>query len=200
MHLLRKLKMLCAALAVASCAPIQPRFAEVQVPPERISQKGFSLMPLNEKGWVIGARNPHLLSLGKVGKNPEENVVVRAILSKLPAFKTNEEFVRLIKENQVKGTNPQRLRIIKHEVVTYPKNGTDCAKSHMVAEDHGAGKQVGKTGVMIIEALTLACAHPKQKDTGVSVSYSQRYYPGKSDPGFLEKATSVLNSVEFADL
>ena len=205
MDLLRKLGMLCAALAVASCAPVQPRFPEkfqeVQIPPERISQKGFSLVPLNEKGWVITGRSASGLVLGKVGVTPEENVIIRAILLlKLPAFKTNEEFVRSVKEAEVKNINPERLKIIKHEVVTYPKIGSDCAKSHSVIEDHGATKKVGKTGVMVQQALTLTCAHPKDKGVGVSVGYSHRYYPEQRDPRFLEKATSVLESVEFADL
>ena len=88
---------------------------------------------------------------------------------------------------------------MKHEVVTYPNKGTDCTKSHMAAEDLGAAKKVGKTGVMVQEALTLTCAHPKDKDVGINIGYSQRYYPGQGDPRFLEKATSILDSVEFAD-
>ena len=204
MDLLQKLGMLCAALAVASCAPVQPRFLEkfqdIQIPPERISQKGFSLVPVNEKGWVVTGRGASQLTLGKFGKTPEENVVIRAILFKLPPFKTNEEFVRLIKEAEAKNINPERLKLIKHEVVTYPNKGTDCTKSHMAAEDHAAAKKVGKTGVMVQEALTLTCAHPKDKGVGVNVGYSHRYYPEQRDPMFLEKATSVLDSVEFADL
>ena len=85
MGLLQKLGMLCAALAVASCAAVQPRFPEkfqeVQIPPERISQKGFSLVPLNETGWVITGRSASQLALGKLGKTPEENVVIRADLA-----------------------------------------------------------------------------------------------------------------------
>jgi hypothetical protein len=204
MDLLQKLGILCAALAVASCAPVQPRFPEkfqqVQIPPERISQKGFSLVPLNEKGWVITGRSASGLVLGKVGETPEENVVIRAILFKLLPFKTNEEFVRVIKEAEAKNINPERLKLIKHEVVTEPNKGTDCARSHMAAEDHGAAKKVGKTGIMVQEALMLTCAHPKDKGVGVNVGYSHRYYPEQRDPMFLEKATSVLDSVEFADL
>ena len=204
MQLSQKLAILCAAFAVASCAPIQPRFPErfpeVQIPPERISQKGFSLVPSNEKGWVITGRSASQLALGKFGQTPEETFLIRATVFKLPPFKTNEELVLLIKELQAKNINPERLKITKHEVVTYPKNETDCVKSHSVIEDHGATKKVGKTGVMVQEALTLTCAHPEDKGIGVNVSYSQRYYPEQRDPVFLEKSTSVLDSVEFTDL
>ena len=203
-QLSQKLGILCAAFAIASCAPIQPRFPEslpeVQIPPQRISQRGFSLLPLNEKGWLVFRRSVSELGLGKFGETPEENVVIRAIFFKLPPFKTNEEFVRLIKETEVRNINPERLKIITHEVVNYPNKGTDCTKSHMAAEDYGAAKKVGKTGVMVQEALTLMCAHPKDKDVGINIGYSRRHYPGQGDPRFLEKATSVLDSVEFADL
>ena len=124
----------------------------------------------------------------------------RAILFKLPPFKTNEEFVRVIKEAEAKNINPERLKLIKHEVVSDPNKGTDCTKSHMAAEDHAAAKKVGKTGIMVQEAFALTCAHPKDKGVGVNVGYSHRYYPEQRDPMFLEKATSVLDSVEFADL
>jgi hypothetical protein len=200
MHVLQKLGMLCAALAVASCAPVQPKFVDISIPPERISQMGYSLVPLNEKGWLIAVRSFNILALVKLGGIPEENFVIRASLYQLPAFKTNEEFVHLVKEAQAKGGNPERLKTMKHEVVTFAMKGIDCAKSYMVIEDHGAAKRVGKTGVMVQETLTLDCAHPKRRNIGVSVLYSQRNYPGQGDPRFLEKGTSLFNSVEFVDL
>jgi len=52
---------------------------------------------------------------------------------------------------------------------------------------------------MNLEMLTLLCAHPKDKKIGLNVFYSQRSYPGQEDPSFLEKASTVLNSVELTD-
>ncbi|MBI4292923.1 MAG: hypothetical protein HY661_15740 [Betaproteobacteria bacterium] len=200
MKILRRLAISCAALAVASCAPVQPKLQQIPIPPERISQKGFSLLPLNEQGWLIAARNPRLLSLGKLGKSPEENVVIRAVLFQMPAFKSNDELVRLVRDGGASGINPERLKVVKHEVASHPKNGADCARSHSVLEDHGAAKMVGKEGVMVQETVTLTCAHPKDAAVGVAVSYSQRYYPGERDPRLLRKARRVLDSVEFAEL
>ena len=90
--------------------------------------------------------------------------------------------------------------MIKHDVTAYPEKGPNCAKSHMVAEDHAAVKRSGNTGYMVLEGLTLTCAHPKDNRVGVNVTYSQRYYPEQKESGFLEKALSVLSSVEFSDL
>ena len=204
MKILRKVGILCAALAVAFCVSAQTKlsdmFPEVQTPPERIYLKVFSFVPLNEEGWVITQRSANGLILSKIGQTPEESIVIRAFFFKLPPFKTNEEFFRLFKEAGVKNINPERLRIIKNEVVTYPKEGTDCAKSHVVLEDNAAAKRVGKTGIMMQETLAIYCAHPKDKGIGISIFYSHRYYPDQRDSGFLDKSTSVFDSVEFVDL
>lgn len=200
MKLLQRFVMLCIALLITSCASMQPRLIEVQIPPERISQKGYSLVPLNEKGWLIARKNAYQLTIGKRGGNPDETFIIQAISFKLPEFKTSEEFVRFIKEGQLNDTNSKRFTIVKHEVTSDPTKGAECAKSHMVTVDRAAVKRSGMSGDMVLEALTLICAHPKDKSVGIMIGYSQRYYSGQRDATFDEKVTSILNSIEFADL
>jgi hypothetical protein len=166
----------------------------------RIYQKGYSLVPVNEKGWLIAGRSPYQVVIIKYGESTDETLAIQTSLIKLPTFTTSEEFVRLIKDGQVKDTDPQRFRMITHDVTAYPEKGRNCAKSHMVAEDRGAVKRSGKEGSMVLEGLTLTCAHPKDNTVGVNVTYSHRYYPEQKVSGFLDKASTVLNSVEFSDL
>lgn len=198
MNPLHSLGILCAVLAVSSCAVVRPNFQEVQVPPERISQKGYSITPLNEKGWFIVGRNPDQLDLLRYGEDPDESFAIVAGLLKLPVFKTAEEFVHLVKEFDLKGLNPNRFKVMKHDVTAYTGKGAVCARSYIVAEDHVAVRWSGKTGHMVLEMQGLTCAHPKDKTVGVNVGYSQRYYVQR-DPDFLKKATNLLNSIEFND-
>lgn len=200
MKFLQLVGMLCISLIITSCASTQPQVPEVQIPPKRIMQKGYSLVPLNEAGWIIAGRDEYQLTIVTLGYNTDETYAIQATPFRLPAFKTNEEFVRLVKEGQVKDTDPSRFRTKKHEVAVYPGKRTDCVKSHMVTEDLSAIKSSGRSGGMILEAAALTCAHPKDKSVGISVIFSQRYYPGEGDPAFIDKALSVLNSVEFTDL
>lgn len=193
----QKMAMLCATVLVASCASTRPQLAEIQVPPERIIQKGYSLVPLNEKGWMVAERNGYQLALGRQGDNPDETFVIQAIPFKLPAYKTMDEFVSQIKEGQIKDTDPQRFKIVSHEVSAYPVKGADCAKAHLVTEDRAATKRSGKAGDMVLEAMSLNCTIPGEQNVGISIVYSQRNYPGQGDPAFEEKAASILNSVEF---
>ena len=199
MNLLRSIAILTAVLMTVSCAATRPRGEEVQLPPKRLWQLGYSLMPLDEEGWVINKRQSSVVVLGKYGKNPDQTFSISAVLSRLPPFKTTEEFVRLVKEGQVQDTDPKRFTTIKYEITSYPRNGAECAKSHLVAVDHAAAKRSGKPGDMNFEILGLVCAHPEDKTIAVNVLCSQRSYAGDEDPKFLEKATTVLDSVELTN-
>jgi hypothetical protein len=175
---------------------------EVQVPPERIRLKGFSLIPLNEHGWLISEQNPRQLLLGKagLGKDLGESILIMAsALQGTKPLRPDEDLIRIASEANVKNINPDRLRVIRNDVVAYPYKGAECAQSHVVMEDNAAASQVGKQGMMIQEAAGLICIHPKDKTLAVSLGCSHRYYPAQRDPMFLEKATRVLDSVEFDD-
>lgn len=199
MKFLLKVGILCTTLIITSCATISPQLPEIQIPPERILQNGYSFVPLNEKGWKIVGRNAYQLAFAKTGDNQDETFAIQTFTFGLPEHATIEEFIRIIKEGQTKDTNPQRFKMTEHEVTAYPMKGADCAKSHVVTEDNAAVKRSVKSENMILEAMTLTCAHPSNKNVGISIVYSQRYYPGQRDPALVEKATSILNSTELND-
>src|SRR6266699_126948 len=122
MKLPRMIGALCVVLTVAACAATQPTGQNIELPPKPLLQEGFSLMPLNEEGWVINRRKSNLVILGKYGKNQDQTFAISAGLIRLPPFETTEEFVRLVKEGQSQDTNPKRLTTIKHEVTSCPKH------------------------------------------------------------------------------
>lgn len=152
---MKKLGMLITAMAITASVSAQSRFPEVMIPPERILQNGYSLIPPNEKGWFIVGRNAYQLGLAKSGNNLDESIAIQAISFRLSKFKTSEEFIRLIQEGQAKDTDPQRFSILKNEITSFPMQGTECAKSYTVTEDHAAVKRSRQPGDMILEALLI---------------------------------------------
>ena len=196
MKLLNKLGVLILVLMIVSCAATKPSIPEVKLPPERILLKGYSVMPLNETGWLIAGRNEYQFALAKYGMNPDETFALQGMISKIPAFNTNAEFLQVVRDGQAKDTDPKRFKITKHEVTLLPMAGVVCAKSHLITEDHAAVKRSNDSRDMILEALTLSCAHPSDKNFGIHVTYSHRHYPGNEDAAFVETGMSVLNSVE----
>jgi hypothetical protein len=195
----RHLSVLVIVLAVTAQASGESGPPNVH-PLARISQEGFSFVAPKEDGWVVTERSGHLLVMGRAGRGPDETHAIRAGLSRLPSFETIEELTRIVRDQAAGNTDRQRFKVIKHEVAPHVGKETNCVQSHMAAEDHAVRRRSGKTGPMILEALILTCAHPKDRNVGVNVEYSQRYNPGEGDSRFVEKATQVLDSVEFTTL
>lgn len=187
--------------AYAQMAPGPQDMQDIQVPPGRLFQKGFSLMPLNEKGWQINQRNPYQLMLDKPGGNPDEALMIQALVIKLPPFKSNEELVQQVKEVQVNDINLTRVSLLKYDLRPYVKKGRNCVRSHIAAEDRGAFEKSDKSGKKVMaEVVSLICAHPKNKQIGINVTYAQRYYMGQKDPVFLEKAEKLIDSIKFTGI
>jgi hypothetical protein len=186
--------------SLVGCAFSPPQLQELSVPPQKIYQPGYSLLPLNEKGWSVASRNPYQLALVKRGSHADETFAIQGVASKLPEFFSADDFVRMVKEGQAADTPAPRFRIMEHNVVSDSSRHAQCARSHAISEDNSAAKRTSTSGSMVLEAAALTCAHPGNKILGISIIYSHRYYPGQADPAFMQKADQVFNSIEFTAL
>lgn len=193
----RQLGLLSLACALGSCALAQPGIHELQVPPVRIIQKGYSLLPRNEAGWRILRRGPKNLALMRRGDKPDETFAIEAAVLELPRFTSNEELIRLVKDAESANSDPSRFEMHVHEVGPASDTDTSCIRSHMVAIDRAAKTPSGNIRFMMLEKLTMVCVHPKNNSIGISIAYSRRNYPGQRDSLFHARASSVLNRIEF---
>jgi hypothetical protein len=189
-----------STVVLLGCASSPQHLQELPSPPQKINQPGYSLLPLNEKGWFAGPRNQYQLTLGKYGSHADETFAIQGIASKLPEFISTDDFVRVVKEGQAADTDSSRFKIMEHQVVADSSRHAQCARSHLVTEDNNAVKRTSTSGPMVLEAATLTCAHPGNKILGISIIYSHRYYSGQADPAFMQKADQVMSSVEFTAL
>ena len=125
------------ALVNPAYAQMATKLQDIQVPPGRLFQKGYSLTPLNEKGWKIAERNPYQLTLDKPGGNPAEALMIQALIIRLPPFKSNEEFIQQVKDVQVNNISLMRVSLLKYDLRPYAKKGRHCVRSHVAAEERG---------------------------------------------------------------
>lgn len=178
---------------------MMPRPQALPYPPQRIFQNAYSFMPPGELGWLVLARDAHQLAFARQGGNPDETYGIQGRLFRLPAHGSSEEFVQIIRQGLAAEADDKRFRILKHDVSADTSQQTRCARSHFVAEDSAAVKRTATPGTMILEVMTLSCAHPKNRDFAVTLVYSHRYYPGQADASFAEKAARLLSSLEFLE-
>lgn len=189
---------LFAVTLISSCATTRPAMQEVSLPPQRIALNGYSLVPLDEAGWLIGHRNPETLVLGKRGSDPDENIIIRAFAKVLPPLKSDEEFVGFAKSVLIM-EGATRHKVLSQQTKLVKVKSQSCARSDTVMEDHGAVKRSSKTDPMILEAFSLPCKHPNGS-TGIVVAYSHRFYQGHGDAESSKKAQKIFDSLEFSNL
>lgn len=185
------------ALVVAGCATPGGPGVPVPQPPPRIQQQGYSFVPLDEPDWLVIGRDASKIALVKMGRNDDETFAIQATLFPLPSFDGDEALMAIVKAGQARDIDPKRFRLTTHDVNPEPARLADCVRSHAVAEDNAAVKRSGRSGAMILETLTLTCAHPRSRGVAVNVAYSHRHYPGDEDARFTAKAEEVFGSVRF---
>lgn len=123
-----KIALTIFVVLLASCAPTRPQFTEVPVPPVREQQQGFSLIPLNESGWLIFAKRPEGIVLGKQASQ-DENHIIRAFTQVIPPFKSQDEFTGYAK-TALSMEDPARHKLMSHNDKTIKFKGQPWCK-HM---------------------------------------------------------------------
>jgi len=183
----------CAALVLAACASQSDK-------PTRFELRGFSFTAPaaveGEKPWSVVKRTPDILILGRPGEYDSEVFTVQATVVRLPALASPDALLLHVKSSQQRELDPKRFRILKHDLSLQPLNGESCALSHVEAVDRAMPTTTGPTANVILETLTLTCAHPKDRNTGINVTYSYQYFPEDKDLRFLERGSAILEGLK----
>ena len=182
----------CAALVLAACASQSDK-------PTRFELRGFSFTAPaaveGEKPWSVVKRTPDILILGRPGEYDSEVFTVQATVVRLPVLASPDALLLHVKSSQQRELDPKRFRILKHDLSLQPVGEESCALSHIEAVDRAIPGATGPTANMMLETLTLTCAHPKDRSTGINVTYSHQYFPEDKDPRFVERGSAILEGL-----
>lgn len=181
-----------AALLLGACASKPDK-------PLRFELRGFSIAAPTavegEKQWGVVSRTPDQLILGRPGDFESEIYSVQAAVIRLPALVSPDALLQHVKAAQQRELDPKRFRILKHEFSLQPVDRESCALSYVEAVDRAISGTSGPTANMMLETLTLTCAHPKDRNTGINVTYSHHYFPEDKDPRFIERGNAILGGL-----
>lgn len=182
----------CAVFLLGACASKSDK-------PQRFELRGFSIAaPAPVEGgkqWGVAKRTQDLLILGKPGDYESEIFVVQAAVIRLPVLASPDALLQHVKAAQQRELDPRRFRVLRHELGLRPLDGESCALSHIEAVDRAIPGTTGLTANMMLETLTLTCAHPNDRNTGINVTYSHQYFPEDKDPRFVEKGSVILEGL-----
>jgi hypothetical protein len=142
------------------------------------------------------------------GPGPNELNTLSSTRYQFPPINSDQELVDTTRGfMEYTPEDPDRYRLIEHEIVPFKKKVTIpldfnrlamCVVSRQVIADRQAVLlESGDTGTLIRETQTLVCVHPTETDRAVVLNYSHRYQPGNRDPEFNSKARQVFDSIAF---
>ena len=196
---LRLYLLLFAALGAAACSAGRPNLSEVTLPPARSNHVGFSLVPLNEPGWLVLQKAPGFVAFGKRGGDPDETFGLQASSTSVPKYASNDDFYASTRNPPPTGGPPGRFRLVSYQSRPAPDKGEKCVRAHSLAEDHSPTRPSKRTEFMLLEAYTLLCVHPKNSTVGIAVTFSQRYYSGNRAARLDKDAEVIFSSVALSD-
>ena len=180
------------ALLLAACASTSNK-------PQRFELRGFSVttpaVVKGERPWSVGKQTPDLLVLGQPGDYESEIFIVQAAVIRLPALASPDALMQHVKATQQRELDPKRFRILKQELSSQQVDAESCALSHVEAADRATPGTTGQTANMMLETLRLTCAHPKDRNTGINLTYSHQYFPEDRDPRFIERGSAILQGL-----
>jgi len=191
-------------LAAGACDPHDIEFQHF-----RFFAQDYSFVPPGTSGWEM--REPRegqdMLMLEK-GAGPDELNTLSSTRYKFPLINSKQELVDITRGfMEYAPEDPDRYKIIEHEIVPYTKKESMpinfnslamCVVSRQVIADKQALLlESGEKGTLLRETQTLVCVHPTETDRAVVLNYSHRYQPGNRDPEFINKARRVFESIAF---
>ena len=180
------------ALLLAACASTSDK-------PQRFELRGFSVttpaVVEGDRPWSVGKQTPDLLVLGQPGDYESEIFIVQAAVIRLPALASPDALMQHVKATQQRELDPKRFRILKQELSSQQVDAEPCALAHVEASDRATPGTTGQTANMMLETLTLTCAHPKDRNTGINLTYSHQYFPEDKDPRFIERGNLILRGL-----
>jgi len=182
-------------LALAGCSLAPPRPVAISLPPQPIIKDSFSLLPLNEGGWLVVGQGSDVLSLGTRGAVPGETRIVNGFVRPLPTDMTDAGFLAFAKSVK-KMEPPKRYELLKQEAQEDNSTAKNCAKVRATLKDLAPNVFTKRTDPMIIDSLYWVCKHPDGK-SAVIIEYSHRLYAGNEEKTFEKNAETVFRGLEF---
>jgi hypothetical protein len=176
----------------------------------RIDSYGFSILPPQETGWYrledLHFRGTDVVVMGKQSGSKTHTVVVFIRRQKefdpalvgFSEYATNQEVFASYVENNLQKSNPpgSRMRLLEHSTSPDTRLGY-CVKGISKFEDHGSPYA---PQILIQDDWTYTCLHPDSTHVSVEISFSERGFPGESDPALTNIREQFFKSFQFRPL
>jgi len=197
---IKKILLLSAlAFLTVSCASTSyDSGSDVYVPNfKTLSHKGFSLVVPDESGWNVANESAYKVELTKRGEGSGEVYTIQALLVRLPAFDTDDDFKDYVQKSMDAIDKKTKSQVIEQGSSLIPYNESQCIQFNRTTE-----KIAGAEGTtpMILEMVNFTCRHPLREGAGVYLAYAKRFQEGSAAEDLTAQALNLFYNLEFTDI
>ncbi len=186
------------AFLTVSCASTSPESESVEdvyVPSfKTLSHKGFNLVVPDETGWNVAKESAYKVELAKRGEVAGEVYTIQALLVRLPAFDSDDDFKAYVQKSMDAIDKKTKMQLIEQGSSFIPYNENQCVQFNRKTENT-AGE-----GPVILDMVNFTCRHPLREDAGVYLAFAKRSQEGSEEEDLTPQALNLFYNLEFTDL
>ena len=197
--ILRSLKFIFLLLVffpLYSCS-VDREYEEVSSPTEIYTAEGVSLLPPEGEGWLFEKNHAGSIQFFKGGERKDQSIGAFINLNKLPAIKTEKEFLALVSEQRIRNTSDPRYETIQNIEELSNERDDYCVRFHTIYKDFKAHNLPADANYLIVEDIGTICRHPYNKNIGVTIALSQRTLTNSRFENFESLANDYIKNVTF---
>lgn len=147
----------------------------------------------NSRGWFLVNAEGGRMEFARLGDQRGESYAAQVLGFRPPASDDGETLRAFVKGGFERDTPKSRFEVLTSEFAVDPSRGYPCVRAAHTTADKKAGD--GET--VLLEAVSLYCKHPRQKDFGFAIIYSHR--GPELDPNLAGEAAEFIQSVRVPD-
>ena len=132
-----------------------------------------------------------------MGERKDQSIGAFVDLSKLPAIKSEKEFLDLISEQRIRNTSDPRYETIQNIEELSNDRDDFCVRFHTIYKDFKAHNLPADANYLIVEDIGTICRHPYNKNIGVTIALSQRTLTNNRFENFDSLANDFIKKVTF---
>lgn len=148
-------------------------------PGQLVETEVLSVKAPTSLGWSLAARSPARVVFSRLGQGPNETLTAMALVFRIDAPKSREDFAQLIKRSVAADTPAPRFRALSESLEHEEKGRADCIRYVAVHEDLEAKKMVASQQPLKMQSHTLYCRYLDNPGLALAVGFSRR---GESAP------------------
>jgi hypothetical protein len=190
----------CLLIFIVFSTGCGPQFIRMEKPNTPIERPTYTILSPHGDGWLFheeDAASQHALFFHLLPKSTSHTIYANVIeVPSYAKFKTPDEFLSFIKNQEQVGFNYKRFSIIDEDMKLDNRFGDYSVLHYSKIEDHGAANP-GKYPYLIMETYTYFFIHPHAKNLMIMTSYSERGGIDELDKDFKAKAILFMEGLRF---